>query len=335
MRKVIYRSTWSTLLFILVLASCDSKPKPVVKPHSKGLPSELLLVTDEAVGKSDIMDSLNAMTQEPVPEIMQPEPMFHVLRVSERNYTQRYVTMHTKLFVRLNADVPNPMMGISRDASAFPQTEVTVSARNLNDLRIFLARHKQDVIQALLEGQLLVRMADLRKQNNAHVYRQACKHMGYSILVPKSVHAVKKGKRFLWAGSNQQERDMNVVIYEFPWNGRELDDTGYLVSVRDSVMKCNIPGENEGQWMQTSQVDGNPLVISQRKRFCGREYVEMRGMWDVRNAPIGGPFVAMFTLDSIRGMVLATEGFVYSPSTEKRDLIRLVEASLLTIKKRK
>ena len=107
------------------------------------------------------------------------------------------------------------------------------------------------------------------------------------------------------------------------------------MTVRDSVMKRNIPGERDGQWMQTSRVDGTPLVIGQKKQSCGHEYFEMRGMWDVRQAPIGGPFVAMYTLDSLRRTVLATEGFVYSPSTEKRDLIRLVEASLLTIKKQK
>ena len=56
-------------------------------PHSKGLPSEVLLVTDDAVGQSDVMDSLNALTQQCLPEIMQPETMFRVLRVSQRNYT--------------------------------------------------------------------------------------------------------------------------------------------------------------------------------------------------------------------------------------------------------
>lgn len=335
MRTVIYRSVWSLWVLLLLLVACDSKPKSVVKPHSKGLPSELLIVADEAVGKSDVMDSLIAMTQEPVPEIMQPEPMFRVLRVSARNYTQRYVTMHTKLFVHLDAEVTKPMMGIARDVCAFPQTEVTISASNLRDLRSFLARHKQEVVEALLEGQLLVRIEDLRKQHNAHVCQQAIKHLGYSIFVPKSVCAVKKEPRFLWAGSNLQERDMNVVIYEYPWDGRPLEDIEHLVTVRDSVMKRNIPGERDGQWMQTSRVDGNPLVIGQKKQSCGHEYFEMRGMWDVRKAPIGGPFVAMYTLDSLRRTVLATEGFVYSPSTEKRDLIRLVEASLLTIKKQK
>lgn len=335
MWKLCRKICWGLWAASSFLVSCDHKDKPVVMPQSKGLPSELLLVTDRAVGKSDIMDSLNAMTQENVPELMQPEPMFRVLRVSEDGYTQRYVTMHTKLLVHLDTTLSKPMMGVARDVSATPQTEVTLSAPTLQDLRLFLSRHKQEVTDALLDGQLLVRMADLRRHHNAHVDDEVRKHLGLTVYVPSNVCAVKKGKRFLWAGSNLQERDLNVVIYELPWDGSGLEDADKLVALRDSVMKCNIPGEKAGQWMQTSRVDGNPLVICQKRRFAGHTFMEMRGMWDVRQAPIGGPFVSMFSVDTARQTILATEGFVYSPSTEKRDLLRLLEASLLTIKRQK
>ena len=130
------RMMWSLLLLPLCLIACDHKEKPIVLPHSKGLPSEVLLVTDDAVGLSDVMDSLNALTQQCLPEIMQPETMFRVLRVSQRNYTQRYITMHTKLFVNIDKSLSAPMMGISRDVEATPQTEVTVSAPSLNELRL-------------------------------------------------------------------------------------------------------------------------------------------------------------------------------------------------------
>ena len=335
MFKFVRLTSGLPLLVALSLVSCGGKDRSAVKPQSKGLPSELLLVTDRAVGESDVMDSLNALTQENMAEVMQPEPMFRVLRVSKRNYARRHMTMHTKLFVTLDASLSKPMMGVAHDVSATPQTEVTLSAPNLQELRLFLSRHKRELTDALLDGQLLVRMADLRKHHNAHVYNEVRKYMGLSVFVPQNVCAVKRGKRFLWAGSNLQERDLNVVIYEFPDDGSVMRSEAKLVEKRDSVMKCNIPGERKGQWMQTSRVDGNPLVVSRERCFEGRRFVEMRGMWDVRNAPIGGPFIALFSLDTARHTVLAAEGFVYSPSTGKRDLLRLLEASLLTIKKQK
>ena len=184
---------WSLLLFSLCLIACDHKEKPTVLPRSKGLPSEVLLVTDDAVGQSDVMDSLNALTQQCLPEIMQPETMFRVLRVSQRNYTQRYITMHTKLFVNIDKSLSAPMMGISRDVEATPQTEVTVSAPCLNELRLFLSHYQQQVTDALLDGQLLVRMTDLRKHHNVHVANEVRRHMGYSICDPRTCVLSRRG----------------------------------------------------------------------------------------------------------------------------------------------
>jgi hypothetical protein len=40
-------------------------------------------------------------------------------------------------------------------------------------------------------------------------------------------------------------------------------------------------------------------------------------------------------VDSVNNKVVVTEGFVYSPTTDKRDLLRTVEASLRTMYKTK
>ena len=326
---------WIVVLLSFAFHACGSKEEAMRLPHSKGLPSELLVITDKTVSQSDLMDSVNAMTGESVPEIMQPEPMFKVVRVSEQNYTQRFMTMHTKLLVHLDGKLIKPMMGVSRDVYAVPQTEVTVAAPDLDGLRQFLSRYKQDIVDVLLDAQLQMRVAGLRRHHNDYVYKVAVEHMGYSICVPKEVRAVKKGQRFLWAGSNLQERDMNAVLYEYPWDGSGLENMERFVCMRDSVMKVNIPGDKPGQWMCTSRIDGIPVILNRKRRIDGRDYEVVRGMWDVRNAPIGGPFVSMLTIDTVRRVVLAAEGFVYSPSTGKRDLVRQMEASLLTIKKQR
>lgn len=335
MRDCVPKTVWGLLVLACVLVSCGGGPKKTTLPRSKGMPCELLVITDKAVGESDLMDSINAMTQACVPEIMQPEPMFKVVRVSEQNYRRRYVTMHTKLRVHLDHRLDRPMMGVSHDDYAVPQTEVTVAAADIDDLRQFLARHKQDVTDALLDGQLQMMADDLRWQHDDRVYKVAAEHMGFSICVPKCVCAVKKGRGFLWAGSNLQERDQNVVLYEYPWDGSALDDMSRFVAKRDSVMKANIPGDKPGQWMHTSQIDGMPVVINRTRRLQGRDCEVVRGMWDVTGAPMGGPFVSIATIDSVQRVVRVAEGFVYSPSTEKRDLLRQLEASLLTIKRQR
>ena len=60
---------------------------------------------------------------------------------------------------------------------------------------------------------------------------------------------------------------------------------------------------------------------------------QVHGLWEMRNGALGGPFVSLVSIDSVASEVIVAEGFVYSPSTDKRELIRTVEASLRTLKK--
>jgi hypothetical protein len=52
----------------------------------------------------------------------------------------------------------------------------------------------------------------------------------------------------------------------------------------------------------------------------------------MRNGALGGPFVSLSSVDTVERKVIVGEGFVYSPSTDKRDLIRQMEAVLRTLK---
>ena len=99
---------------------------------------------------------------------------------------------------------------------------------------------------------------------------------------------------------------------------------------RDSVLRENIPGSQPGQWMQTARIDGRPLVLARTRTIYNKERLELRGLWELRAGALGGPFVALASIDSIRRRVEVVEGFVYSPHSPKRPLIRQMEAALRT-----
>ncbi|MBA7543170.1 hypothetical protein ES705_35500 [subsurface metagenome] len=46
---------------------------------------------------------------------------------------------------------------------------------------------------------------------------------------------------------------------------------------------------------------------------------------------MGGPFVSISQLDETRNRVVTIEGFVFAPAHEKRDLLRQVEAKILSL----
>lgn len=323
------------LLAVVLLAACSGEgEKKKVLVSSKGLPSELLLVVDKEVWDSDLQDSINGIVKAQVPGLMQVEELFRVTRIFSNNYDPTYTTFHTKLFIKVDRDLKNPMMGTRRNEYAKPQLELVVAAPSIDVLREYLTLNAERIKEILVESQIEKRVELLRKTYSKKVDDDLKEVLGMSVRAPENMRATKKGERFLWGGTNLLAKDLNLVVYTYDWHGEDLLDTDRYVEKRDSVMKHNIPGSNEGQWMQTvrEREHKRPLVECAEREINGRKVMEARGLWEMRNGALGGPFVSISRVDTAARRVIVGEGFVYSPSTDKRDLVRQMEAVLRTLR---
>lgn len=326
------------LLCLLVLAmlmcSCsgDGEKKKVLV-SSKGLPSELLLVVDKAVWDSDLQDSINSIVKAQVPGLMQVEELFRVTRIFSRDYEATHTTFHTQLFVKVDKTLDKPLMGTRRNEYAKPQVELVVAAPSIDVLREYLMLNSDRIKEILLEAQIEKRVELLRRKYSKKVDDDLKEVLGMTVRAPENMKATKKGNRFLWGGTNLLEKDLNLVVYTYDWHGEDITDVDLYVEKRDSVMKLNIPGSSEGQWMRTvREREGKlPLVECRERRINGRDVLEVRGLWEMRNGALGGPFVSISRVDTAAQRVIVGEGFVYSPSTDKRDLVRQMEATLRTL----
>ena len=125
---------------------------------------------------------------------------------------------------------------------------------------------------------------------------------------------------------------MNYVCYSVPLVDSAKMLTARWVELRDSAMKRNIPGSTPENWMTTTYENDEPLVMQRRVELPdGRKVYEMRGLWEMRKGALGGPFVSLAYPDSAHGRMLVAEGFIYSPKSKKRDLVRRMEAALRTL----
>lgn len=316
------------------ITSCDNvsnTKKTLVK--SKGLPSELLVVVDRQLWQTDLRDSIENIVEAQVPGLMQAEKMFRITRIFSDNYERSYTTMHSKLFVHVDPSVKKPIIGINRNVTAYPQIELTVTAPNPDQLREYLHRNSAKIQDIIADAQIEMRVVQLRKKYSKKVSDDLRKTLGMTIRVPESLSATKCAKEFLWGGTNLNQKDLNIVVYRYDWDGSNEFDPIRYVSKRDSVMKINIPGERADQWMETVREKDQPLVICRIRNIDNKQVYEARGLWQVRNAALGGPFTSLVRIDSTARKVIVAEGFVYSPSTDKRDLLRQMEAALRTLEK--
>ena len=300
--------------------ACGSrdKPKTQQKPVSKGLPYEVVLIVPEPIYGGELKDTLEA----------QHEPMFRLDVVYADGNLTSWRTFRNRLIVEVDKDVAQPTMGVAKDPVARLQTEVKVSARNAHELAVFIGENRQRLTDLFVEAELDREAARLRTKYSKST-ADALRTFGHTICVPEGLKASKTGTDFLWTGTNLNDKDQNFVFYSYPWDGQPLTPRQF-VEKRDSALKANIPGGQPNQWMQTAREQGMPLLVARTRSINHTVVQEVHGLWELHNGALGGAFVSLERIDSASHRVLVTEGFIYSPHSPKRNLMRQMEAALRT-----
>ena len=323
----------SLILFILFIDCQNRTPTKPTQVASKGLPSELLLIVDAALWSSDARDTLEVVLKAPVPGLPQYEPLFRLVRIFPENYSPAFSTFRNILEVRLNPNLKATESGIARNVNARPQTYLRISSPDAAALNAFLSENKDAVTSCFVESELNHEKERLIKKHSKIADDASREMFGLSVFVPQDIVKVKRGGNFLWASSDRQEKDLNYVCYILPFSARNELSALRWAELRDSVMMRNIPGSTPEQWMTTAREGDLPLVEQSFVTLpSGKTVAMMRGLWEMHGGALGGPFVSLAFVDTAQARIIVNEGFVYSPSTNKRDLVRKMEAALRTLR---
>ncbi len=331
MKKPIH--IYTLVLLIVTFIACDDKEKTTLAT-SKGLPSELLVVCDRQILNSDLKDSVKTITEADAPGLGSAENIFRVNNISSANYTSTFWAMHSKVFFTIDKKLTSPEVRVAYNVKAKPQIEVYVKAPDLDSMRQLLSEKRELIQQLIMEFQVTRLSTATHNKYSKKVSDDLKAVAGYTVKMPTDMVATKKGKDFLWGGSNRTHQDINFLFYTYPWDGGDISDALCYTEKRDSVLRENIPGSQSGQWMVTSRGDnGDCVVWPQMRKIDGKTLLEVRGLWELQNGFMGGPFVAHVRVDTATSQVVVSEVFVYNPEGQKRDLMRQLESCLRTLKK--
>lgn len=318
MKRYIY-----VIMCICLLASCSSgnEKKSAVKGKVQSAPYELLVVANKDWLKTEAGQKLVEIVEAPISGLPQREGNFRVTYVNPEAFKGVFQFYANILVVKVDMKHEESRMTLEKDLYARPQVVEGLYAPTDWAFVRLLEAHKKDILRHFNENEFARERKFLEKNYNGAVMAQVKKQFGVSINVPQDVDDMKIGENFLWASASKKDFQQNVCIYTLPWsNNLSFED------VRDSVMKVNIPGDREDQWMET---DRRTVMIDDITRT---DLLVVRGLWDMRNDAMGGPFVSYCYVDTIRNRFLIVEGFVFAPDKKKRPIMRQLEAALQTVK---
>jgi hypothetical protein len=89
-----------------------------------------------------------------------------------------------------------------------------------------------------------------------------------------------------------------------------------------------VKGPREGSYMTIAKLY-NPIVYELKNN--NMEVVELRGLWELENGYMGGPFVSHSVYDEKRGRIVTVDGYIYYPNQKKRTKLKQLEAIIYSM----
>ena len=314
-----------------VCCSCDnSQNAKVAKGKAQGAPYELLVVGEKDWLKTTSGSTLIELLESDIPGLPQAEKRFRVMTVNPNGFNKRFQAFSNIIIVDRLTRKDKREIGVNvlRDVYAKGQVILTITFQSDSDFVRLIEQNQQHILQTFVNETLHRKMTYLKSHHSKMVYDQVKKQFGYEAFVSADINSFKKGKDFLWASSMKRDNMLNFCIYTCNVDVTIDELTAErFVARRDSVMKINIPGEREGQYMTTGRMG----VVSEMKKMNGKMVQMVRGLWEMQNDALGGPFVSYAWIDSVGKNVIVAEGFVLAPEKHKRDLMGDMEAAVRSV----
>ena len=311
----------TALLPCILLASC-AKEKPKVLASISGKAGEVEIVSTKAVWESEAGSAVRTVLQAEYPFTPQKESKYRIYNVPPEGFVNVFRAHRNIVYLHI-ADTCVQKMTISRNVWAEPQTMITIQAPDEASAAELILAQDAKICETFEDAERERVILNAKTFPNESLAATVRRHFGGSPWFPSSYSLKKQDGDFFWISYETTYTTQGVFIYKFPYTGPEQFTLDALVAKRNEVMKENVPASLEGSYMIT-----NPVLTPGcwQKSYKGRDFTEIRSLWETQNDYMGGPFISDAFLSSDGKDVIVIEGFVYAPKYDKRDYLRQLEA---------
>lgn len=322
------------ILIALCAISCNhNKTRKALLPNISGKPGEVIVV----INKGDWEGSLGMTIRDTLacdfPFLPQREPMYDVVNVAPSGFTSMFQIHRNIIIVNINSDVTEPGVVYRNDVWAAPQCVIRINARNAEEA-VQLFNENSTKIKAVLSHAEIHRViSNAKKYEELGLAPVVTEMVGGSPHFPSGYKLKKKTDDFIWITYAPQFTQQSILIYKYPVvEGMDMMSPENLLNTQNMMLKDNVPGMFENTYMITSPVV-HPAVTY--KKYGEHQFAEIRGLWEVHNDYMGGPFVThVFYTPDGKDMIMM-QAFVYAPKYDKRNYLKQVESILYSFEWKK
>ena len=343
------------VLFSLIIFSfvgCNSKTGENLKkefmPLARGENDEIILVIDSTQWEGGVGEKLRDIYQKYIPMLPQDEYEFSVNKVNPRKLNDVLKSAKNMIFVmtldsrtsesRAIRDyfTDSSLKKIQRDSSIYYTIRKDEFAKGQIVLFLF-AQDSEALVRKLDENESSLRnlfTSAVRDRTREGLLAKSEKTLvnkikedhPYTIHVPFGWDLAKNLPNFIWLRKLEAQSELNVFVYEGEYKDQQVFN--HVDELREEITSTYLRDSERPEIYITRQPQ--VPVMTTRVSFKDMFAVEARALWKISDNSGGGPFVSYTFVDEKNQKLYYIEGYVYSPATKKKHLIREVEAILST-----
>lgn len=320
-----FRTAFLMLMSILLLASCNSKPKDREKylPNITGNAGEVLVVINKGYWEGELGSTLREILAGEYPYLPQREAYFKLFNATPGGFTGSYLLHRNIVIVNVSPEVGTTGIRMSRNSWAKPQIIVTVSATTPEEASELITGNRELIINTIEQAERDRLIASSKKYEDKEVRMAVTENIGGSPYFPTGFTIKKNTPEFMWISQETTYVNQGILIFKFPYTDAEQLSPEYLKDKIYNLWQANVPGMRENSYMTFNKVIEPGF---RNIEYQGNTMVEMRGLWEVENDYMGGPFVCHIFPDRNRENIIILNAFVYAPKYDKRKYLRQVES---------
>lgn len=306
----------------LIFTSCGTD---IYEIAITGKPYEVLVVTPREVWSSAVGDTLKSIFGQEVEWVNQVEPIFDLQTMAPEGFNDLSRRHRNIFMINIKPQMDSVFFQVTPDKWAQNQILVTLNAPSDSSAARYMSENR-DVIVSWLSNVERDRMAARGKKYSETNINQLIKDkFGVTMYVPRGYRIRKDTTNFLWVSFEMPLASQGFFIYTFKRKDGKLDILG-----ERNIAAAQIPGPSDGSYMATDTIFSPE---AQGVMFNGRDWIEVRGFWNVKGDFMGGPFMDYVTFDKANDRYVAIDMYVLSPSPKypKRNYIRQLESLMMNV----
>lgn len=315
------------VLALLITGCGDNKTKNTkILSDSSGNINNVSVVIDNELWGGSVGETIRSVLAKPVDGLPQDEPIFSMSQIPPAVFSG--FVAHNRTVLKIEKGNKAAIKFLD-DVYAKPQKVVLVSGPTKEAIINGINTNSDKIIKAFKSEELKEKQR--RINLSLHDVKPIEKELGLTIKFPTAYRIAKHDASFFWIRKDIKTGTLNLMLYQLPHNAIQKNDSvvNQIIKIRDSIGKAHIPGRFDGSYMITENAY-TPFHFE--TTLDNKPTLETKGMWEVKNDFMAGPFVSYFIDDKANNRWVAIEGFVFAPSVAKRDYMFELEAIIKSIK---